>query len=104
MRISDKVQRVLAGEHISAEELAYMVAESAVTRLRHCNRRYFNWLFLLEGTSLVDMQHVFVVEIGRGSNRMTEEHESCEGQGCRACGWVGSVSRAVQDATAEAIA
>lgn len=103
MQISPKVLRVLQAEDISAEELYRMLDEVAFTSVRGCNRRYFQWLFVLKDNVLQDMQRADVVEIGKGSNRMLEEHEACEGQGCRTCGWVGQVSRAVEDATATAI-
>lgn len=105
MQISTKVLKVLKAENISAEELRRMLNKMALTSIRGCNRRYFQWLFQMNSTNTVlsDMQRLDVVEIGRGQNRMLEEHEECGGEGCRTCGWVGQVSRAVQDATAVAM-
>lgn len=103
MQISSKVLRVLQAEKISADELYQMLDSVAFTSIRGCNRRYFQWLFRVTGNVLSDMQRVDVVEIGRGRDRMLEEHEPCDGEGCRMCGWVGSVSRAVEDATATAM-
>ena len=101
MQISDKVMRVLKAESISAEELFRMLDEVAFTSIRGCNRRYFQWLFLVQNNVLKEMQRLDLTEVGRGPNRMLEEHEECEGAGCRACGWVGQVSRAVHDTTAD---
>lgn len=103
MQISGKVLKVLQAEKISADELYRMLEEVAFTSLRGCNRRYFQWLFKVDGNQLQDMQRVDVVEVGRGKDRMLEEHEACNGEGCRSCGWVGSISRAIQDTTATAM-
>ena len=103
MKISDKVLRVLKAEQISADELYRMMDELAFTSIRGCNRRYFQWLFRLDGDVLQDMQRLDLVEIGKGQNRMLEEHEPCDGEGCHECGWAGIVSRAVDDVTATAM-
>jgi len=100
MQLTDKVKRVLAGEKISPEELDYMLAQAAITSMRECNRRYYAWLFRVEDNVLLDMQRVDLVEVGHGPTAMLEEHDACNGAGCRACGWVGSISRAISDATA----
>jgi hypothetical protein len=101
MEVSKKVLRIMQEEKISAAELRQMLDDAAYTSIRGCNRRYFQWLFEVNGNVLKDMQREDLVEIGRGDNRMLEEHEACHGEGCRECGWAGSVSRAVADATAE---
>lgn len=103
MQISSKVLRVLQAEKISADELYKMLEEVAFTSLRGCNRRYFQWLFKVNGDLLQDMQRLDVVEVGRGRERMLEEHEACDGEGCHECGWIGSVSRAFEDTTATAM-
>jgi hypothetical protein len=46
---------------------------------------------------LVAMQHADMVEVGDGETRMLEDHEACDGQGCRGCGWIGQVGRWVSD-------
>ena len=97
MRISTNVQRVLRGENISDDELAMMLKNAAITSLRGFNRRYFHWLFKIKGDTLVEMQYADVREIGKGQTRMMEDHESCAGKGCHACGWVGQVGRWVTD-------
>ena len=104
MWISPKVERVLVAEQIQPAELDYMVQHAAITSLRRCNRRYFHWVFLLVGENLQDMQYADVVMDGRGENRMLEDHQVCDGKGCRSCGWVGQISRAIVDTTAEEIA
>lgn len=103
MQISNKVLRVLQAEKIPASELYQMLDEVAFTSIRGCNRRYFQWLFRIEGNLLQDMQRLELVEVGRGRDRMLEEHEACDGEGCRECGWIGAVSRAIQDTTATAM-
>lgn len=103
MQISNKVLRVLQAEKIPADELYRMLDELALTSIRGCNRRYFHWLFLVKDNCLQDMQRLDLIEVGRGSNRMLEEHEACDGDGCRECGWVGSISRAIEDSTAAAL-
>ena len=100
MQISNKVLRVLQAEKISADELYQMLDQVAFTSIRGCNRRYFQWLFSVKDNMLQDMQRLELVEVGKGRDRMLEEHEDCDGEGCRACGWIGSVSRAIEDTTA----
>jgi hypothetical protein len=103
MQLSDKAFRVIKAEGISADELRLMLDKAAFTKLRGCNRRYFQWLFVVQDNWLRDMQRVDVVQIGKGHDRMLEEHEDCDGDGCRDCGWVGQVSRAIVDSTAAAM-
>lgn len=103
MQISPKVLRVLQAEKISSDELFHMLDAVAFTSIRGCNRRYFQWLFRIKDNILLDMQRLDLTEIGRGDNRMLEDHEACDGLGCHDCGWVGQVSRAVQDSTAAAM-
>lgn len=103
MQISRKVLRVLQEEQISPTELYRMLDELAFTSIRGCNRRYFQWLFQIVGNQLQDMQRMDLVEIGRGRDRMLEDHDACDGEGCRECGWVGQVSRAIEDTTATAM-
>jgi hypothetical protein len=100
MKISEKVLKVLTVEKISPEELQHMLTEAAFTSIRGCNLRYFQWLFLKQADVLQDMQRVDLVEIGRGTNRMMEVHDPCNGEGCRECGWAGELSRAVDDTSA----
>ena len=103
MQLSEKVLRVMQAEGITAAELAQMLNEVAFTSIRGCNRRYFQWLFRVQGDVLLDMQRVDLVEVGHGTNRMTEDHDACRGEGCRDCGWSGSISRAVNDPTERAM-
>lgn len=101
MQLSAKVLRVMQGEQISPEELQIMVRDSAITSLRGSNRRYHFWLFWTnpDRTSLIDMQRVDLVMVGRGDVRMLEDHEACRGEGCSTCGWAGVISRGVMDTT-----
>jgi hypothetical protein len=95
--LTDRVLRVVTEEGISEQMLAEMLARSAVTSLRGCNRRYHAWIFTVHGDIVVEMQRAEMVEIGRGRSRMMEEHEACAGIGCRHCGWVGSIARWITD-------
>jgi hypothetical protein len=79
-----------------------MLKLAAITSLRGFNRRYFHWLFKLQGDALVDMQHVQMSEVGRGDTCMLEDHEECKGQGCSMCGWIGRIGRRVEDKVAPA--
>jgi hypothetical protein len=103
MQISPKALRVLQAERISPEELMHMLNDAAFTSVRGCNLRYFQWLFVKRGDVLQDMQRFELVEIGKGPNRMLEDHDDCDGEGCAECGWAGQVSRAIVDSTATAM-
>lgn len=103
MQVSHKILEVLKAEHISPEELQYMLMHAAITSLHGCNKRYFNWCFLMSDGVLKKMQHADVVEVGQGETRMLEDHEECGGEGCRQCGWSGQVSRGIADTTAQAL-
>src|ERR1035438_3461923 len=47
-----QVQRVMQGEGISPDELMEMLRKSAITSLRGFNRRYYDWLFKIQGRSV----------------------------------------------------
>lgn len=97
VRASDRVRRVLTGERISDDELADMLRLAAKTKIRGFTRRYFHWLFRVDGDRLEDMQYADLVQVGKGVSPMTEEHEPCMGLGCRGCGWSGQVVRWITD-------
>jgi len=103
MSISPQVRRVLSAERISEEELALMVKRAANFRGEDCNKRYYQWAFRVKDGTVEVMRHDTLVEVGHGSTRVTEEHDACNGEGCRACGWVGSIVRGIDDTTAMAI-
>ena len=90
-----QVQRVMQGEGISPDELMEMLRKSAITRLRGFNRRYYDWLFKIQGRSVEIMQAAEMREVGRGKDHMVEECERCAGRGCKQCGWVGHISRRI---------
>jgi hypothetical protein len=97
MKLSEQVLKVLRSEAIGEAELAEMLRESCITRIRGANQRYFHWLFRVEGGSLKWMQHADVMEVGDGQTRMLEDHEDCAGEGCHDCGWVGKIGRWITD-------
>lgn len=106
MQVSLKVQRVMEAEKISAAELSHMVKRAAISRdssNEGFNKRYFHWLFRIKGDLLEDMRYVNLVEVGHGESSVFEEHEPCEGDGCRACGWIGEIIRRVDDNTSRSI-
>jgi hypothetical protein len=93
---SQKVLRVLEAEGISEEELEHMVTHAAPATNERGNRRFHHWLFSIQsGTGLVmNMSHWEVPkEVHQGSEEMEtfDEHEPCEGEGCKGCGWTGEV-------------
>lgn len=98
MHIADKVVRVITAEHISPEELAHMVTHAAMfSGVTGFNRVFYQWLFKLEGERLLDMRATDMVVIGQGNIPVYEDHDACGGQGCKECGWVGSLCRLVTD-------
>jgi hypothetical protein len=97
MRTSEKVKRVLAGENISQNELETMIRSAAKFSKEGCNRRYHHWLFNVQGDEVVDMRTSWMKQVGRGKDRVIEEHDTCQGQGCKMCGWSGQVIRLVSD-------
>jgi len=97
MILSDRIQQIVKAENISAEELALMVRHAAKASVRGFNRRYFHWIFQIEGEYLSDMQHSIITEIGTGDSKINEEHFDCYGKGCHECGWVGWVNRWITD-------
>jgi hypothetical protein len=107
--LSPKVKRVLQEESISQEELAHMLRHAAISRVLQgsnapaFNRRYHRWVFHIEDGVVRDMRHAERVVVGVGFTRVFEEHESCNGEGCRECGWVGSICRLVTDDVHESL-
>jgi hypothetical protein len=98
MEISQKVATLLTEENIPQTELEYMVKHAAICSLASgFNRRYHHWLFCVANGAVVDMRDEVMVEIGRGESRMLEDHDNCDGKGCRTCRWVGQVYRRVTD-------
>ena len=76
-----------------------MVEHAAQTSAygKEWKRRYFHWLFKVEGGALMDMKFSTPIEVGTGHARMREEHEPCAGLGCHQCGWWGEIVRLVSD-------
>jgi hypothetical protein len=98
MELSEKVRRVMEGESISEEELAFMLDSAAITRLSGCNRRYHHWLMKVKDDVYVeDMIFASVIELGVGEQKVLEDHEPCNGRGCHECGWRGEIIRYISD-------
>lgn len=103
MKLTTQVLTVLQEEHISPEEFGMMLNRLAVIRGPGYNRRFHHWVFLIEGETVVSMQRLLPLEVGEGDSSVREDHDECEGRGCKACGWSGYVLRKVSDATARAL-
>ena len=93
MNIDPNVQKQLQAEQISEEEIQRMVRLSAQNSDGDCNRRYFDWLFKIEKNTLLVMRRATMMEIGKGPDSVYEEHDACDGKGCKSCGWIGEVIR-----------
>jgi len=103
MRVNVKILKILREEKISAEELGVMLDKAAITSIRGFNRRYFHWLFLMQGNVLKKMEHAQMTEIGipyDDYDLVKEDHDLCDGKGCASCGWIGQVGRWVTDKAA----
>lgn len=95
LQVSDKVVRVCREESISQSELEYMLERAAMTSARGHNRRYFGWLFKVEGPKVTSMVTTASLET-HADDVMYEEHEACGGKGCRDCGWLGEVGQVIR--------
>jgi hypothetical protein len=94
--LDPRVCRVMAAEGITQAELSEMLNRAALYRSDGFNRRYYHWVFKVTGRTVEAMATVEVVEVGRGrDSKMREDCESCEGQGCKKCGWRGWILRRV---------
>jgi len=93
-KLSQKVVRVAMAEGLTNDIVQDFVGHSAICSHERGNRRYHKWLFQVEGNEVVSMTYLDLkIEERKGSSGLTvnEECPSCEGVGCRDCGWVGSI-------------
>ena len=93
---SPKVQHVLTGSGISADEFDQMVDKSALSSaVTGFNRKFHQWLFKVEGQDVLNMRLGHQPSIGqpRGQGFIFEECSGCGGTGCIHCGWYGEVKR-----------
>jgi hypothetical protein len=91
----DKALRVMKAENVSVAEATKMLNDSAITSLHGFNRRYHHLLFKLVGEEVLDIVMPPVVEIGNGRDKVYEEHDPCDGSGCRQCNHFGFVYRRI---------
>jgi hypothetical protein len=93
--LSEQVRRVLKAEKIAEEELLTMVQLAAPYTGEGMNRRYHQWLFLVENTTVQKMMLQDLRTVGKVGSKgwVEEEHDACVGEGCRDCGWSGIVRR-----------
>lgn len=88
LELSDQVKAVLKAEGYTPHYLEYMLRHGAITSLRGASRRYHHWLFRLQGQKVVKM---FAHYTEMDSAVAWEDCTSCEGRGCKACGWSGQI-------------
>jgi hypothetical protein len=91
-----RVQRILREESITQTELGQIVARSAMHTLSEgFNRMYHHWLLYVVKGEVRDMQRTDITEVGveRGCGFQYSDHEDCEGQGCKECGWRGELKQ-----------
>lgn len=98
MMFEDAVLDFLDALELDEDEVAGWVKASAITSsYEGANRRYHQWVFLVQGDTVVSMRNV---ETGRRSGSMQagpgeflvyEEHEACGGGGCEACEYEGNI-------------
>lgn len=95
-KVETRVQRILRTEGISQTELDDIAARSAInSKEEGFNRKYHQWLLLVIDGQVRDMERTDVTEVGkdRGKGFVFDEHEVCDGQGCKDCGWRGEVKQ-----------
>jgi hypothetical protein len=94
MNYSPKVKRVMEAENIGSEEMEGMIDRSCITSVQGFNRRFCHWLFLVNGTQIVNMQvDRKPLNVGIGAYSHVDDHLDCKGDGCSKCGWSGKVLR-----------
>jgi hypothetical protein len=91
--IAQKIITMAAQSGISLEELTIMVERAAITRLHGMNRRYHDWLFLVQGQDVLEMRHLDIPEVGLdiGEGHLIKSCVPCTGTGCVHCGGWGQV-------------
>jgi hypothetical protein len=92
LMIAPQVERVMKSEGISLAELSEMVNKAAITTHHRGNRRFHSWVFDVHQGQVWKMSHVDEVRVRKaGTLDLTvfEEHEACEGDGCKECGYAG---------------
>lgn len=92
MNLSPQVERVLKAEQISMQELGEMLNKAAITTHPRGNRRFHSWVFDIKQGTVWRMSAVedsFERKAGTLDLTVFEEHEDCDGDGCRGCGYSG---------------
>lgn len=95
MKPSKRVIYVATQNNISPQELADMIRKSAIVTSQHGNRKYHNWWFVTTASEVLSMVTGPPVKLGnnRGKGYMGEDHDVCEGRGCKECNWTGEAIR-----------
>lgn len=71
-----------------------MLRQAAIVTNERGNRRYHDWLFQVDGSTVVSMQHFNYTKLRIPSQTNLAVYQpcaECEGSGCAACGHVGEV-------------
>jgi hypothetical protein len=91
--LSAQVKRVMTQAAITLEELRVMIERAAIISHPVCNRRYHKWGMKIEGTKIILLRKLEMVDYSSGAASVIEDCEECEGDGCPDCGWIGQVKR-----------
>lgn len=91
--LSKEVQRVAEAEGMELSTVRKMVERSAVYRDPRGNRRFYDWLFQVENGEVQRMCYLTkrTIEQPKDATKLPEECLTCEGEGCKECGWNGSL-------------
>lgn len=102
MNVSTSVLEYAEKQGITLTQLLAMVEASARVSHSRGNRRYHNWLFLVENNLVKGMSPLHMVESfatinhpptpGPGEFLVYEDCEDCDGKGCDNCDGMGEVA------------
>ena len=88
---TQKWTRVVAEAKIQQSELEKMLTESTPFTHEWANRRWFHWMMKFNRhTDTLERMAIIPTTTRTG---MWEDCESCDGDGCVRCGWLGEVWR-----------
>jgi hypothetical protein len=100
--ISPQVRFVIDSESIQRDELGLMLERAALTTHDRGNRRYHQWIFntktdLDTNTLTVDFMTAYEIPTQKRVSTQDkdfvvfDEHEDCDGFGCKGCGYTGEI-------------
>lgn len=97
LKLSEQVQAVMLTEGITTEELNTMVESAALTSHERGNRRFHLWVFQMTGDTVQRMSRLLDVEATIPQQHLSSgftvrvEHDPCESNGCKECGYAGYI-------------